>query len=100
VPPWRAQSRSRGSSRCVEPAPTRLRERYVSVFKTSMAVQQAFGPVLVTTVLVGWGRLCWLALALLLTAGTLASRRLGTRQIARRVRPTRQTPHAQDLAVP
>ena len=39
-----------------------------------MAVQQAVGPVLVTTVLVGWGRLGWLALALLLTAGTLAAR--------------------------
>ena len=84
----------------VELAPTRLREHYVSVFKTSMAVQQAVGPVLVTTLLVGWGQLGWLALALLLTAGTLASRRLGTRQIARRVRLARQTPPAEYLAVP
>lgn len=38
-------------------APARLRERYLSVFKTSMAVQQAAGPVLVTTALTGWGRL-------------------------------------------
>src|SRR6516164_1457289 len=37
-------------------APARLRERYLSVFKTSTAVQQAAGPVLVTTALTGWGR--------------------------------------------
>jgi hypothetical protein len=72
----------------VQLAPTRLRERYVSVFKTSMAVQQAVGPVLVTTVLAGWGRMGWLALALLLAAGTLASRRLGAREIDRRVSST------------
>jgi hypothetical protein len=59
---------------CIELAPARLRERYISVFKTSMAVQQAAGPVLVTTVPVDWGRLGWLALASLLAAGTLASR--------------------------
>jgi hypothetical protein len=76
----------------VQLAPTRLRERYVSVFKTSMAVQQAVGPVLVTTALVGWGRLGWLALAVLLAAGTLASRRLGAREIDRRVSPTLATP--------
>jgi MFS family permease len=69
----------------VELAPERLRERYVSVFKTSMAVQQAVGPVLVTTLLASWGRLGWLALALLLAAGTLASRRLSTREMASRV---------------
>jgi MFS family permease len=69
----------------VELAPARLRERYLSVFKTSMAVQQAVGPVLVTTVLTHWGRLGWLALALPLAAGTLASGRLGAREIDRRV---------------
>jgi Major Facilitator Superfamily len=73
-------------------APARLRERYVSVFKTSMAVQQAAGPVLVTITLTGWGRLGWLALALLLAAGTLASRRLGARETARRVSPAGETP--------
>jgi hypothetical protein len=67
----------------VELAPARLRERYLSVFKTSMAVQQAVGPVLVTTVLTHWGRLGWLALALLLAAGTLANGRLGARQVGR-----------------
>jgi MFS family permease len=68
----------------VELAPERLRQRYVSVFKTSMAVQQAVGPVLVTTLLVDWGRLGWLALAFLLAAGTLASARLGAREMTRR----------------
>jgi hypothetical protein len=76
----------------VELAPGRLRERYLSVFKTSMAVQQAVGPVLVTTALVGLGRLGWLALALLLAAGTLASRRLGEREIDRRAGPAAATP--------
>jgi MFS family permease len=66
-------------------APARLRERYLSVFKTSMAVQQAAGPVLVTITLTGWGRLGWLALASLLGAGTLASRRLAARETARRL---------------
>ncbi len=68
----------------VQLAPTGLRERYVSVFKTSMSVQQAVGPVLVTTVLADWGRLGWLAIAMLLFAGTLVSRRLGAREIDRR----------------
>jgi hypothetical protein len=76
----------------VELAPPRLRERYLGVFKTSMAAQQAVGPLLVTSVLAGWGRLGWLALALLLTAGTLASRWLGAREIARRVSPATQAP--------
>ena len=73
----------------VELAPTRLRERYLGVFKTSMAVQQAIGPLLVTTMLTAWGRPGWLALALLLAAGSLASRRIGGREIARRVRAGR-----------
>jgi MFS family permease len=68
----------------VELAPARLRERYLGVFKTSMAVQQAVGPLLVTTMLTAWGRPAWLALALLLAAGSLASRRIGGREIARR----------------
>lgn len=78
-------------------APPRLRERYISVFKTSMAVQQGVGPGLVTIVLDDWGRLGWLALASLLAAGTLASRRLGTRAIGRRAptaSPADQDPRA------
>jgi hypothetical protein len=76
-------------------APARLRERYLSVFKTSMAVQQAAGPVLVTITLTGWGRLGWLALASLLAAGTLASGRLAARETARRLPPTAATPPPQ-----
>lgn len=76
----------------VQLAPTRVSASYISVFKTSMAVQQAVGPVLVTTALVGWGRLGWFALALLLAAGTLASRRLGAREIDRRVSPPPEGP--------
>jgi hypothetical protein len=76
----------------VELAPTRLSAPYVSVFKTSMAVQQAVGPVLVTAALVGWGRMGWVALALLLAAGTLASRWLGAREIDRRVSRTPEIP--------
>jgi hypothetical protein len=76
----------------VQLAPTRLSAPYISVFKTSMAVQQAVGPALVTTALVGWGRLGWFALALLLAAGTLASRRLGAREIDRRVSPAPEPP--------
>jgi Major Facilitator Superfamily len=73
-------------------APARRREHYIGVFKTSMAVQQAAGPVLVTTALTGRGRLGWLALALLLAAAALASRWLAARQAARRLCPTAQVP--------
>jgi hypothetical protein len=59
---------------CIELASTRLRERYISVFKTSMAVQQAARPVLVTTVLVDWGRQGWLALASLQARSPAAAR--------------------------
>lgn len=68
----------------VELAPARLQGRYLSVFKTSMALQQAIGPALVTIALVSWGQMGWLALALVLAAGALASRRLGGRELARR----------------
>ncbi len=82
----------------VQLAPTRLRGRYVGVFKTSMAVQQAVGPVLVTTAVLGWGRLGWVALAVLLAAGTLASGRLGAREIDRRGSPTPETPLSEGSA--
>jgi hypothetical protein len=51
-----------------ELAPERFRGRYLSVSKTSMSVQQAIGPILVTAVLVDWGRAGWLAIALILVA--------------------------------
>ncbi len=76
-------------------APDRQRERYVSVYKTSMAVQQAAGPALVTIILTGWGRLGWLALASLLAAGTLASGRLAARESARRLPAATHTPSPQ-----
>jgi hypothetical protein len=82
----------------VQLAPTRLRSGYVSVFKTSMAVQQAVGPALVTTAIVGWGRLGWVALAVLLAAGTLVSGRLGAREIDRRASPTPETALSADTA--
>ena len=68
----------------VELAPTRMRGRYLSVFKTSMALQQAIGPLIVTAALVHLGRVGWLALALVLAGGALASRRLGTRAMQER----------------
>jgi hypothetical protein len=73
-------------------APARGRERYLSVFKTSMAAQQAAGPLLVTTALTGWGRWGWLALASLLAAGTLASRGLAASETARRLSPMATKP--------
>jgi hypothetical protein len=76
-------------------APARQRERYLSVYKTSMAVQQAAGPLLVTTTLTDWGRLGWLALASLLAAGTLASSRVAARATARRLSLTATTPPPQ-----
>ena len=79
-------------------APERLRERYLSVFKTSMAVQQAAGPLLVTAVLAGWGRVGWLALASLLVAGTLASGRLAARETARRLSRPASAPRSQPPA--
>jgi hypothetical protein len=82
----------------VQLAPTRLSAPYIGVFKMSMAVQQAVGPALVTIVLVGWGRLGWLAFALLLAAGTLASRQLGAREIDRRVPPTAEMQPSQEPA--
>jgi MFS family permease len=71
----------------LELAPAALRGRYISLFKSSMALQQALGPALVTLVLVHWGRLGWLALAVIAATGALASRHLGTRELARRTAP-------------
>lgn len=67
-----------------ELAPERFRGSYLSVYKTSMSVQQAIGPVLVTAVLIDWGRAGWAVIALILVGGSLASQRLGGRQADRR----------------
>jgi MFS family permease len=67
-----------------ELAPERFRGRYLSVYKTSMSVQQAIGPALVTVLLVDWGRAGWFVIALILVAGSLGSQRLGAGRAARR----------------
>ena len=57
-------------------APLDLRGHYISLFKTSMGVQQAVGPVIVTTALVWWGGAGWVALSVIAAAGALLSRHL------------------------
>lgn len=61
----------------VKLAPPHLRGRYQGLFKTSIALEQAIGPLVVTAVLVHWGRAGWLALAVALAAAALASKQLG-----------------------
>jgi MFS family permease len=67
----------------VEFAPHHLRGRYLGLFKTSMALQQAIGPLVVTATLVHWGRMGWIALALALASAVLASRRLAAHAMSR-----------------
>lgn len=67
----------------VELAPHQLRGRYLGLFKTSVALQQAIGPLVVTAVLVHWGRAGWIALGLALAAAVLASRRLAAGAMSR-----------------
>jgi MFS family permease len=67
----------------VELAPHHLRGRYLGLFKTSMALQQAIGPLVVTAILVHWGRMGWIALALALASAVLASRRLAAHAMSR-----------------
>jgi hypothetical protein len=65
----------------IELAPTSLRGRYISLFKTSMALQQALGPALVTIALVRLGRSGWLVLALVSATAALASREMSARNL-------------------
>jgi MFS family permease len=67
----------------VELAPLHLRGRYLGFFKSSMALQQAIGPLVVTAALVHWGRMGWITLALVLASAVLASRRLAARAMSR-----------------
>ncbi len=67
----------------VELAPHHLRGRYLGLFKTSTALQQAIGPLVVTAILVHWGRMGWIALALALASAVLASRRLAAHAMSR-----------------
>jgi Major Facilitator Superfamily len=66
----------------VEMAPPRLQGRYISLFKTSMTVQQAIGPAFVTFVLVELGRTGWLVIA-----ATAATAALSSRSVARGAPP-------------
>ena len=68
-------------------APKPLRGRYISLFKTSMALQQALGPALVTIALVQLGRGGWLVLALVSGTAALASRELSARNPRRDAAP-------------
>jgi MFS family permease len=67
----------------VEVGPHHLRGRYLGLFKTSMALQQAIGPLVVTAILVHWGRMGWIVLALALASAVLASRRLAAHAMSR-----------------
>jgi hypothetical protein len=60
----------------VELAPPHLRGQYIGLFKTSMSVQQAIGPIIVTVAIVDFGRLGWVLLGALTTAAALISRNL------------------------
>lgn len=57
-------------------APDELRGRYLSIFKTSIAVQQAVGPVLVTLALVHLGSSGWLLISGIAAIAGLVSDRL------------------------
>lgn len=57
-------------------APDDLRGRYLSIFKTSIAAQQAIGPVVVTFALVGLGRSGWILITGIAATASLLSARL------------------------
>lgn len=67
----------------VELAPPHLYGRYQGLFKTSIAMEQAVGPLVVTAALVHWGRAGWVALAVIVAAAALASGRLGAHALRR-----------------
>ena len=67
-----------------ELAPEHFRGSYLSVYKSSMSVQQAIGPFLVTVLLIDWGRIGWSVIALILVAGSLTVQQLGVRRAAGR----------------
>jgi MFS family permease len=57
----------------IDLAPATDRGRYLSVYKTTDSLQQAFGPALVTLVLTGGGRTGWLVLAAAMATGSVLS---------------------------
>jgi MFS family permease len=68
-----------------ELAPERFRGSYMSIYSSAMSVQQAIGPALVTAVLAASGRAGWLAIALILVAGSAGSLRLAARHAPARL---------------
>jgi MFS family permease len=60
----------------IEMAPPNLQGRYISLFKTSMTIQQAVGPAFVTLVLVHLGETGWLVIAATAATAALSSRSL------------------------
>ena len=66
----------------VELAPPDLRGQYIGFFETSMAVQQAIGPIFVTLAIVYFGRLSWVLIAATTTLATLISRYLAAKASA------------------
>jgi MFS family permease len=68
-----------------ELAPERYRGSYLSIYSSSMSVQQAIGPALVTAVLAASGRAGWAAIALILVAGSIGSLRLAARHAPARL---------------
>jgi dipeptide/tripeptide permease len=68
-----------------ELAPERYRGTYIGVYSSSMSVQQAIGPALVTAVLAASGRAGWSAIALILVAGSAGSLRLAARHAPARL---------------
>jgi dipeptide/tripeptide permease len=68
-----------------ELAPERYRGSYLSIYTSSMSVQQAIGPALVTAVLAASGRAGWAAIALILVAGSIGSLRLAARHAPARL---------------
>ncbi len=60
----------------IEMAPPKLQGRYISLFKTSMTIQQAVGPAFVTFALVLLGEAGWLVIAATAATAALSSRSL------------------------
>ena len=62
-------------------APGPMVGRYIALLKTSMSLQQAVGPALVTLALTQWGRSAWIAFGGIAAASALASRFVGDREL-------------------
>ena len=83
-----------------ELAPERFRGSYLSIYTSSMSVQQGIGPALVTAMLTGWGRAGWAAIALILVAGSAGSSRIASRHASRRLAHEADSPQPDAPRVP